>query len=156
MPDTPINDTGSDESKRFCGKPGKSGPPKGNGNALRHGLRAGKLPRDCAYLENRLNAFRREIETAVLAAKGEITLTDAGLIQSCLRWERHAGLAQRWLTKQGDKLKPVELLQFSREIAKASSERDKSLAALALNRNVVRDMWSAVDSMPSEGVTDGT
>ena len=81
------------------GKPGRSGPPKGNSNNLRHGLKAGKLPKDAKYIETRLNIFRRNLEDAVMAVKNEITLHDAAAIQTCIRWERHAALAQRWLTK---------------------------------------------------------
>jgi hypothetical protein len=100
---------------------------------MRHGLRAGQLPKDAKYIEHRMNAFRRELETALIDSKGEINLTDAAFIQTALRWERHATLAQRWLTKNSDKLKPEQLLTFSREIARASAERDKALTALQLD-----------------------
>ena len=68
--------------------------------------------------------------------KGEVNLQDAACIQTCLRWERHACLAQRWLTKMQADLKPEQRLTFSREIARASAERDKSLASLRLDKEV--------------------
>lgn len=135
MQKPPIDAPAKAAPRRFCGKKGRSGPPKGNANNLRHGLRAGQLPRDAKYIEYRLNAFRRTLEQTVLAAKGEVTLPDAAAIQTCLRWERHACLAQRWLVKAGDTLKPEQRLNFSREIARASAERDKAIAALKLDRD---------------------
>lgn len=117
---------------RFCGKPGRSGPPKNNRNALRHGLKAGQLPADAKYIEVRLNLIRRNLEDAVLESKGKITIADAGYIQTAIRWERHAALAQRWLTKQYRKLKPLEQLRFSNEVATASAKRDAAIEMLEL------------------------
>ncbi|MFH1923413.1 MAG: hypothetical protein ABIP48_26420 [Planctomycetota bacterium] len=82
-----------------------------------------------------MNQFRRSLEDMVLEVKGRVSMLDAALIQSSLRWERHGALAQRWLRLEGDKLKPMEKLAYSREIAKASSERDKALAAMDLDRD---------------------
>jgi hypothetical protein len=109
----------------------KRGGQPNNRNALRHGLRGtGKLPRELAYLENKLNCFRRLLEDTVLAAKGEINLCDASAVNTALKWEKHGALAQRWLTTQYAELKPADRLTFSREVARASAERDKAIAAL--------------------------
>lgn len=148
-------DTEKPTPKRFCGVKGKSGPPKGNQNSLRHGLRAGQLPKDAKYIEFRLNAFRRTLEQAVLSAKGEVTIQDAAYIQTALRWERHGCLAQRWLNKKYTELKPTDLLQFSREIARASTERDKALAALHLDRDQKDDAIEALYALPAPSAHDG-
>lgn len=132
---TPIGDTDYGQT------PKKPGAPLGNVNNLRHGLRAGQLPKDAKYIENRLNAFRRQLEAAVFEAKGEVSLVDAATIQTCLRWERHAALAQRWLNKQYAELKPEQRLTFSREVARASAERDKALATLKLD-TATHDPWA--------------
>ena len=70
-------DTGEKPTKcvpdGFHGRKGRSGPPRSNRNRLRHGLRGGQLPKDAKYIEWRMNAFRRQIEGAVLTAKGEST-----------------------------------------------------------------------------------
>ncbi len=102
---------------------------------------AGQLPRDAKYIEYRMNNFRRQLETAVLDVKREVSLSDAAFIQTALRWERHAALAQRWLTKKHDELKPEQLLHFSREIARASAERDKAIAALGLDSRTQKLPW---------------
>lgn len=136
MAKPPINTPDKPPPKRFCGVKGRSGPRPGSQNAMRHGLRAGALPKDAKYIENRLNAFRRTLEQAVLIARGEVNIPDAAYIQTCLRWERHACLAQRWLNKAGDTLKPADKLTFSREIARASSERDKAITALKIDKEI--------------------
>jgi len=130
----------------FHGKAGRSGPPKGSQNAIRHGLKAGQLPKDARYIEWRLNAFRRTLEQAVLNVRGEVNIPDAACIQTCIRWERHACLAQRWLVKAGDTLKPADKLTFSREVARASGERDKSIAALKIDRDVKDGVLDALYS----------
>ncbi len=137
----------------FKGKAGRSGPAKGNSNALRHGLKCGKLPADAKYVENRLNAFRRTLEAAVIDNKGEVNLQDAASIQTCIRWERHACLAQRWLNKMQDELKPEQRLNFSREIARASAERDKAIAALQLGAKVAAPWLALPDE--SEHTSNG-
>ena len=132
------------------------GAPKGdrNGRAmLRHGLKAGVLPKDCKYVEDRLNQFRRRMEDCCLDTHGEVSLTHAACIQTVLRWERHAALAQRWLVKAGDDLSPADRLKFSEQIAKASSARDKALARLQLDRD---DAATIIDSLYSKtrSITD--
>ena len=144
MAATPNNDSakpatepkprfGKDQPKHYCGKKGRSGPKAGNTNAIRHGLKAGKLPKNAQYIEHQVNRLRRELEAAVFNVKGEVSLLDAATIQTALKWERHGALALRWLRVQSEKLKPTEALQFSREIARASTERDRALRALGLD-----------------------
>jgi len=147
---------GKGQPKHFCGKKGRSGPPRNNHNGMRHGLRAGKLPRDAKHIEWQINRLRRELEAAVMEVKGEVTLLDAASIQTAIKWERHGALALRWLRIEGDKLKPVERLQFSREIARASTERDKALAALKLGdqRDNVLDALYSRPTTPTTGNGD--
>lgn len=121
----------------------RGGAPKGNSNGsgnVRHGLKAGKLPKDAKYIETQCNILRRQLEGAVLEARGEVSLVDAASVQTALKWERHGALCLRWLRLEGDKLKPLERMQFSREIARASTERDKSIAALGLDRSQQQQM----------------
>lgn len=122
-----------DKPNRFCGKKGRSGPPRENRNAMRHGLLAGKMPADCKYIECRLNKFRRTLEDAIIETKGEVNILDAAAIQTALKWERHGALALRWLRLENKNMKPAERLTFSREIAMASTQRDKALWLLKLD-----------------------
>lgn len=128
-PNAPAYGKGS----RFYGKPGRSGPPKGNENATRHGMRGSKLPKGCAYIENRVNSLRRQVECALIEAKGEISIIDAAGVNSVLKWERHGLLAAHWLRKEADKLSVSDRLKFSEAIARASDARDKALRSLGLD-----------------------
>lgn len=111
--------------------------PQKNLNAVRHGLKAGSLPKGCSYVAKITAEIRQSIERAVVEAKGEISLPDACRIQTFLRWERHALLAQRWLRMQAETMDANTVLTFSRDIAKASAERDKCLAALGIDKQQV-------------------
>lgn len=123
-------------------------PPLGNRNGMRHGLTAGKLPLNCAYIENLCNRLRRQLEDSVMQQRGEVTLADADSIQTAVKWERHGALALRWLRVKGDELKPTESLTFSREIAKASTERDKAIIALRLHDDSRSMPWVVRPELP--------
>ena len=140
---------GKNQPKHYCGKKGRSGPPIGTRNNLRHGLKSGQLPPGAKYIEHRLNALRRTLEDALIALNGEVTINNAAHIQSALRWERHAALAQRWLTKQYDELKPADRIKFSESVARASDCRDKAIRALNLDRDNQDNVLDALYSRPT-------
>ncbi|MCI0643212.1 MAG: hypothetical protein L0Y72_06530 [Gemmataceae bacterium] len=143
MVDTPSNASGK-ARPGFHGKPGRSGPPKGNSNAQRHGMKGGKLPKGCMYIEHRVNSLRRQMETALMEAKGEINIIDAAAINSILKWERHGLLAAHWLRKEADKLSASDRLRFSEAIAKASDNRDRNIRALGLDRDNANSILDAL------------
>ncbi|HEX4145154.1 MAG TPA: hypothetical protein VHY91_16730 [Pirellulales bacterium] len=119
--------------------------PTGNKNSLRHGLTTGTLPTGTAYVTRTINALRAAIEDALTVAGREIGIVEAAAIQSACRWERHALLAQRWLRKETG-LDPDQKLAFSREIARASSERDKCLDRLKLDHAPGANPWAVLDA----------
>jgi hypothetical protein len=80
-----------------------------------------------------VNAQRIELERAVLDVRGEITLTDAAVIQTACRFERHAQLASKWLRENPGL--PVDIrLTISRDIAKASADRDRCIKLLRIDK----------------------
>ncbi len=134
-------------------KPAKADLPKrkpggqpGNRSPFRHGLTGtGKLPRKLAYIECRLNNFRRLLEDAVIADRGrDPDVTEASIINTALKWERHGALAQRWITVSYDELKPDQLINFSREVARASAERDKSIKQLNLSQEGTQNVLTVL------------
>ena len=130
MGDTPKDETSEGETPRKRG----GGPPLGSQNAFRHGLVAGKLPTDLAFVENKTNAFRRLIEKQVIDLKGEINLNDACSINSASKWERHGQLALAWLRELQEQDAPLsERLRFSEAASKASDNRDRNIASLRLD-----------------------
>jgi len=139
MKSTPKNTTSN--------SPSKGGAPPKNRNHLRHGLFAGQLPKGCQHIENRTLKLRKQIEDLLLEIKGEVSLIDAASVQTALRWERHGLLCQRWLTKEFKTLSPSDRLNFSREIARASGERDKALDRLGIDKLTI-DPWAALDAPP--------
>lgn len=108
-------------------------PPKGNANAVRHGLTCGKLPKRSGYVRYLTDRFRLAVEAEVRDRTGELGLHAAAVTQTACRWERHALLAQRWLRDECEKMTPEQRLAFSRDIARASAERDKCLRELGLH-----------------------
>lgn len=129
---------------------GTGGAPVGNRNRLRHGLRAGRLPRGCGSIRKACDRLRRQLEDAVVYERGEVSLADAATIQTALRWERHAMLSQRWLRLEGDSLTPGDRLAFSREIARASAERDKCLRSLNLEPAAEPNPWAKLSLNASQ------
>jgi hypothetical protein len=121
------------------------GAPMGNKNATRHGLVAGRLPAGCRYIARDISRFRSALEQAVIDAGRDIDIMAAAAIQSATRWETHAQLCRRWLRTEAN-LDPDQRLAFSREIARASSERDKCLDRLGLDRASNADPWKALDA----------
>ena len=111
-----------------------AGAPRRNRNRTRHGLSAGQLPRGCSYVAALTIQLRKALEAAVIEAKGELSLIDIATVQTCIRWERHALLAQRWLRKSAADMTHDQRLSYSREIARASAERDRSLRSLGIAR----------------------
>jgi hypothetical protein len=111
---------------------------------MRHGLAAGRLPKGCAYITRAVTRFRAGLEAAMVAAGLPIGLVEAATIQTAVRWERHACLCLRWL--RTEELDPDQRLTFSREIARASSERDKCLRLLGLNHRLAADPWRQLDA----------
>lgn len=135
----------------------KRGAPTGNSNrrthgltTLRHGLKLGKLGKDCRYLENRINEIRRNLEAAVAQCHGSVSIEHAAYIQTSLRWEMHSALAQRYLTKDGAKLSPTDKLYFSKEIANASANRDRAISMLELGEgktSVIEALYAKAPSI---------
>jgi hypothetical protein len=139
---------GKGQPAHYCGKPGRSGPPKGSANNLRHGMKGSKLPAGCKYIEGRVNNLRRQVEEALIAIKGEINILDAAAVNSILKWERHGLLASHWLRHEIKKLSATDRLKFSEAIAKASDNRDKAIRSLGLD--VKPNPWIDVPSIPEE------
>ena len=144
------------------GAPGKPKSPEHRAaiseSKIKHGLRAelrvGKLPRKLQYVEHRINAFRRKLEEAVAAAKGEISIPDAAAINSSCKWERHGLLAQHWLRHEAENLNASDRLKFSEAIAKSSDQRDKNIRMLGLDRDSNANVLDALYSKPKITDTD--
>src|SRR5262245_45049603 len=144
---TPQAATGKRPSVKGCGTGNNQ---RGNSNAAKHYMCAGKLPKKLMYVEHRINGFRRHLEESVTAIKGEVSIVDAAAINSACKWERHGVLAQHWLRHEAHELSASDRLKFSEAIAKASDQRDKNLRLLGLDAPPP-DPWAMVESnIPSD------
>jgi hypothetical protein len=123
------------KESNFKGKPGRSGPPKGSTNAIRHGLTSANLPKGCQYVYYRICSLRRTLEAAVLREFGAIDLAAAAAINTAIRQERNAQLAEHYARHNQGKLPDATLLDFYERAAKASSARDKAISSLRLDRD---------------------
>jgi hypothetical protein len=117
----------------------------------RHGLTGGSLPSGCGNIKKYASRFRLQVEKAVEKAgvvlrdaDGEFPLFETSLINSAMRWERHALLTQRWLRLEAMNMTAAERLAYSREIATASSNRDKCLERLGLQPAKAKNIWDAL------------
>jgi hypothetical protein len=114
-------------------------PMRGSLTRLRHGLTGITLPPGCEHVQKSLLKLRTALEQAILAARNEVTIVDAGLVQTAIRWEKHSQLAGRWLERSYAVLTPEQRLLFSKESARASSERDRAISMLRLGKQTLLD-----------------
>lgn len=130
-------------------------------NALTHGLRAstlGSVPKGASYVGKLMHEFRRQLEAALVDAKGSISFTDACHVNTAARWERHALLAGRWLKLHAATMTHDQRLAFSRDVARASESRDRAIEALKIDINpasVLDALYAARTPAEPEGGNDG-
>lgn len=138
------------------------GAPKGNQNGVTHGLklRCSDVPAKCNYVRIVRNQLRDVLTTVVEERKGEVSLVDACYIQSATKWETHSQLAARWLRLHAGDMTHQDKLAYSREVARASSERDKCVEKLGLTKveaaNVVAGLYTAVSQPLAEDDSEPT
>jgi len=118
----------------------------GNANAVTHGLRMplSKLPAGCHYIDMSVGELRRALENLTLEVRGTLGTYERLCVQSACRWEKHSQLCSRWLRLADGELTHGERLAYSREVARASAERDKCLERLGLDE---RDTGNAFDAL---------
>jgi len=135
----------------MAGKPG-------NLNAVKTGrhsraLVVGKLPKGLTYVTKRLRTLKKRLEATLIACKGSIELTDEVAIQTALRWEIAAAVAQHTLSNAAD-LTSDQRVSYAQAIAKASAERDKSIRLLKLSAADAAPPWAnlaVIDQPATEG-----
>ena len=79
----------------------------------------------------------------------------ACVIGSAVRWQIHAELCSRWLRLAGDTMSHSDRLAYSRESARASSERDRHLRLLGLDRQNQDDIFDELYASPAAPSADG-
>lgn len=129
-------------------------------NNLRHGLRAatlGKVPKGASYVGRLLTRLRKDLEAAVVEAKGELNLQDSLTVNTACRWERHALLANRWLAHNSETMTFDQRLNFSRDIARAAENRDRAVRNLGLDQNannIIEALYSSQKPILENGASE--
>lgn len=131
---------GKGQPLHFCGKPGRSGPKPGNVNGLKNGSRlrvkrltVGELPKPLQSVKREGRAYRRALEDEVLRVKGDVSLTDAHLVDTASAATIQAGICRWLLRNKIGQMKPSDILACSAAMTKAKQARDKAVAALDLD-----------------------
>ena len=132
----------------------------GNTNSVHHGLTAkktlqltvGRLPEGFGNIGNAVKRLRKLIAEGVVESGRDMGIYEMACIQSACRWEQHGLLAQRWLRLESKTMSASDRLNYSKQIAKASTERDKCLRNLGLDRratNTIDSLLKIITLQPS-------
>lgn len=161
MTNKPTNAKPSSEPKRFCGKPGRSGPKKGNLNGLKNGsglsrkrLVVGELPKQLLSVRREGRAYRRSLEAEVLKVKQEINVTDSHHIDTASAATIAAGIGRWLLRTKLSETSTSDVLACSREITKAKQARDAAVKALGLDRDGAADAIAILYAPPKPSGKD--
>jgi hypothetical protein len=122
----------------MAGKPGKSGPPKGNLNATKNGttltrLTLGELPLTMRRQTQQARKYRRGLEALVINTKGEVNATDAHLIDEASSAEVHASVCRWLLRTRLDKMSVSDVARCSEQIVKAKAARNRAVERLNID-----------------------
>ena len=147
----------------------------------------GSLPAGCEHIAKDINQLRAKVEGLVAVAlrgagvdvdyetfpnrTGEAMIVvrrmpflELNWINTYCKWERHARFVQKRLSEEAGNMTAAEQLAYSREIATASSNRDKWLEKLGLQPAKAKDVWdlivatrqdAALIHQPPKAVMDG-
>lgn len=99
---------------------------------LRYSLGLPSVGKSAEIIRKRVSGFRRALEAAVIAAHGEISLTDACSINTACAGERHSSLAAAEIRKNGDAMKPAEKLAYMAAMLSGAQTRDRAVEKLRL------------------------
>ena len=136
----------------MAGKPGRSGPPKGNKNNLRNGnrvdfrrLTVGELPTTMIAVKREGRQYRRDIEAEVMATKGEINTLDAHLIDTAAASTIQAGVCRWLLRNKLETMNTSDIRGCTADIVRAKERRDAAIRALNLDAPPA-DPWLVIDA----------
>lgn len=131
-------------------KSSRRGAPARNRNAAKHLIfSTGPLPAGLENIARALAKERRIIETMVLELHGVLTPVSEMAIQTAMKWARHGALCAKWLKDGYSELTVDQRVNISREIARASGERDRVLKGL-LDKPMDDDFFDGSVDLPTD------
>lgn len=113
--------------------------PRFNLNATKNGTRLarltiGELPAQLLSVKRECRAYRRGMEEEVTRVYGEVSVTNAHLIDTATQALMHVGICRWILRNRWEKMDPNDIMACSKEMLRAKETRDKAVHALALHR----------------------
>jgi hypothetical protein len=126
----------------------RPGGQPANTNAIRHGLRASRLPKGCAWIDSQVEALRRDLLEAV-QQRGPVTLFQSAVIQSLCRHEQRVLLSYRWLRQGGDEMSVRDKSALLDAVSRATVLRDACLRELGIHEEP--DVFAAYYSPAQPG-----
>jgi len=122
----------------MAGKAGRSGPPRANLNSTKNGttisrLTLGELPQTMRRQTQAARKYRRGLENLVAEAKGEVTPTDAHLIDEAATAEVHASVCRWLLRTRIENMSTADVARCSEQILKAKTMRNRAVERLGLD-----------------------
>ena len=126
-------------------------------NSLRNGKRIvtlalGELPKELARVTRYVRLYRRGLQDAILEVFDEVSPTAAHLVDEACAWEQHRRVCMWLVRRKIDKLSPSDLRECSKQMALATTNRNKAVERLDLDHKP--DPWADVYSTPTEGEDD--
>ena len=139
----------------MAGKIGRSGPKRGNLNALISGARLerrrlvlGTLPPTMRGVQNEASEYRRLLEDAVRDKKGTISKPDERRINEAATSTMYAGILRWCLRHRLDSMDAKAIEANGRKQYEARLERDAAEEKLGIDIEHDADPWGAVDASP--------
>ncbi len=109
----------------------------------------GSLPKGAAWIRRTANAFRRQIEAAVLETNGELTPLRFRALPMATRHEGRVLLAGRWLRLHGEGIPLSDRLSLLKTIGDATDARDRCLKLAGLDRlPATVNPWASLHAVP--------
>ena len=129
--------------------------PKANGSLMLHGntkngtnvsrLLLSQMPKTMRRQMANARKYREGIEQLVYDKYGEITATQAHLINEATQAEVHASICAKLLKDRMDKMSVADITKCSEQMMKAKSTRNKAIKELNLDAEVVDPFANAFD-----------
>ena len=131
--------------------------PMNNLNAIKNGNRLnrmiiGTLPPTMRRQTANARRYRRSLEELVIIQKGEVTVSDAHIIDTCTACELHAAICRWLLRDRMMSMKPTDILACSRNIVMSKESRDRAFRLLKLDKSQSDELDNlySVPSIPVE------
>lgn len=136
----------------MAGIKGRSGPRKGvpqkhGGDVVR--LPIGEMPATMRRQLQGVRRYRRELESLVRDAKGEVNSTDAHLVNEACTAEAHAAVCRWLLRTRLEKMSVGDVAKCSSEILKAKTTRNRAVERLGLDHDAADDVLTVLYARPA-------